>query len=237
MQHQCVYCETYLMKKTFLLLALVGTGLTASAQNGFYLNYSIGAGITNSNQKLFLSTPDFRPLAGYTAQISAGYQYKRWRLEAGIQRSTTGYQLKNLLFASQFPDTIGKGYMKWRYSHFMIPVKIGYEIPLSSRFSLTPMVEAIAGYNQKETIISGGYEERKKTDTPDFGSIYNRFSFWTGATLKAEYKITPRYTIFAGPEFQYMVSNLVKSKPNALFQPSMHNYSLMFNIGLKMQIR
>lgn len=99
----------------------------------------------------------------YSGNINAGYKLNHWRLEAGIQYSTSGYKLDELVYGSSFPNTNEYGSIETRYRHLSIPVKVGYEIRLGNKFNLIPFAGIITSYNLGATSITNIPGEGKKT--------------------------------------------------------------------------
>jgi hypothetical protein len=228
---------------TFLAAGLLSA--TAQAQNGFYISSSIGAGMAGVNRSH--ANPNNAPgvlnqsgIVGLNAKGGLGYRYKNWRLETGIQYLSTGYQLNNLTFSSDFDPNktliTGSGKYKITYGHIGIPVSVGYKLHLGEKLSLVPSLGVFASYNMgASTWTKEGGTERKNTFSgDDFKKEYNSLSLWSTAALHFEYKLSDKISLFAGPSAQYMISNFYKEPTNStIFTAAQRNYNINIDLGVK----
>ncbi len=233
------------MRYLITLLTAGALSATAHAQNGFYASASAGAGIAGANRSH--SNPNNVPgvlnqsgVTGFNAKGSVGYRYKNWRLETGIQYLSTGYQLNNLTFSSDFDPgktlTIGTGKYQITYGHIGIPLSIGYAFPISKKLSLVPTLGILATYNTGAStwIKEGGVERTGSLSGDNFKNSYNNLSLWGTAALHLEYKINDRISLFGGPSVQYMISNFYKKPTNSsIFTAGQRNYNLNIDLGIK----
>jgi hypothetical protein len=233
------------MKKILFSAAAAILAVPAFAQNGFYLSPSIGAGISNTKQDFFSLDPNGSKIkraniSGYSGSLNVGYKLSHWRFEAGIQYSTSGYKIDDLLFGYSFPDTIGYGSSTTQYQHLAIPVKVGYEIRLGNNFKLIPFAGIITSYNLGATTNNDIPGEGKNSYTwtkERFDYNNHRISIWGTAALRAEYKLSNRISVFAGPSVQYMISNLLKSPySNPVYNASQRNYNINFDLGVNINL-
>jgi hypothetical protein len=233
------------MKKIIFSAAAAILAVPALAQNGFYLSPSIGAGTGNTKQDFFSTDPNGNTIKrgsalSYSGNLNIGYKLNHWRLEAGIQYSTSGFKYDNLVFGNNFPDTTPQGSVTIRYQHLAVPIKVGYEIRLGNKFNLVPFAGIITSYNLGATSINDIRGEAKKTYTwtkEQFDYDNHRITVWGTAALRAEYKLSNRISVFAGPSVQYMISNLLKSPySNPVYNASQRNYTINFDLGVKINL-
>jgi hypothetical protein len=237
--------QTQTMKKILFLAGAVTFATGSFAQNGFYLSPSIGAGISNTKQDFFSLDPNGSKIKrsnilSYNGSLNVGYKLNHWRFEAGIQYSISGYKMDDLVFGNNFPDTTPQGSSEVQYQHLSIPLKVGYEIRLGNKFNLIPLAGIVTSYNLGATSINNLFGEGKKTypwTKERFDYDNHRISIWGTAALRAEYKLSNRISIFAGPSVQYMISNLLKSPySNPVYNASQRNYTVNFDLGVNIKL-
>jgi hypothetical protein len=233
------------MKKTLFLVGIVSLTAPTFAQNGFYLSPSVGAGISNTKQDFFSTDPNGSKIKrddifSYSGSLNVGYKLNHWRLEAGIQYSISGFNYGKLVFGNNFPDTTSQGSAETRYQHLSIPIKVGYEIRLGSKFKLIPFAGVITSYNLGATTITNINGEGKNTYSwtkERFDYNNHRITIWGTAALRAEYKLSNRISLFAGPSVQYMISNLLKSPySNPVYNASQRNYTFNLDLGVNIKL-
>lgn len=233
------------MKKTLFLAGAVMLAIPAFSQNGFYLSPSVGAGISNTKQDFFSTDPNGNTIKrgstlSYSGNLNIGYKLNHWRLEAGIQYSTSGFKYDNLVFGNNFPDTTSQGSVTIQYRHLAVPIKVGYEIRLGNKFNLVPFAGIITSYNLGATSVTDIRGEAKRTDSwtkEQFDYDHHRITIWGTAALRAEYKVSNRISVFAGPSVQYMISNLLKSPySNPAYDAAQRNYTINFDLGVNINL-
>lgn len=233
------------MQRTIALLALGMLALPAYAQNGLYLSYSAGAGMSNVKQNYFWvgnpngHNPVTDAVFNYNLQLGVGYQYKKWRLETGLQYAVTGYKLSGITLSSNFPNS-GEGTSETFFNHLSVPLRLGYAIKLSDKLSLVPYAGIMVGYNfgaRTITELPGEPKSDVRWASKDFKDRYQSVSVWGNLALHLEYKVSKRVALFGGPSVQYMISNFAKVPSNAAFKASDRPYFLNMNVGAKMTLR
>jgi hypothetical protein len=229
------------MKNTlFLLLACFFFSTISKAQNGWYLMAAGSMGSSGIKQGSMWPEEYISNITGFNAQARVGYHHKKWRIETGLQYNVTGYK-QGLIFGSSFPDTLPTGSLKTTFRELSVPLQVGYEIPVSGKLSIVPYLGITTGlclgsyYTTKlpdTTVISG------KSDSKSFDYVYHKVNVWGSATIHAEYKLSSRWGIIAGPSFQYMLNNMMKRSASLIPESNsvQHNYLLAFDLGLKMNI-
>ncbi|PSK89229.1 outer membrane beta-barrel protein [Taibaiella chishuiensis] len=225
------------------LSALLLTGLALSpayAQNGFYTSGSVGAGLSNFGNPVYIAstayemTPDRSPVLSGNFQLGLGYQYKHWRFQTGLQYIRSGFRVHGVNFGSDSyfgPSTIrGEGSYKLTFNQLAIPLQAGYAIPLSKRLTLVPYAGLLLAYT-----VSGNAEhqvgkEVQSTGISDAGlKDYGRFSLWGTAGMQLEYKLNNRLSLYGGPAVNYRLRTTgYGNEPGT--------YNLNFNLGLKIEL-
>jgi hypothetical protein len=229
------------MKKMFFLLGCIAIGLNAKGQGKVYIMPTAGIGLSNVSQDY--NKDQFHDLnksgiMNYNIQVGVGYCLGKWRIETGLQYLVSGFKHTGLLFGNSYPNGSANGFIEYKYLHLNVPLQVGYTIPVSAKFSFVPMVGMALGYNMDEH-ITVDYDEVRYTNNMGrqaFKSIYNTISVWTKTGVRLEYKINNRFQLIGGPNFQYMLTNLYKVPDNVVYEAAQHNYSLNFDLGLKVSI-
>lgn len=228
------------MKKIIFVAAIGIVSCPAFAQNGCYLSSSFGAGISNANQNFFATDPVGQkikkaPIFSYSACLGAGYQFGHFRIETGVQYGVSGYRNPSVLFGNVLPETEPRGSMSTTYRHLSIPVKVGYEISLGEKLKLVPVLGMLASYNLGASLKSNvPYlgDSKMEWDADAFETQNQRISVWATAAIRMEYKLSRRFSLFAGPSMQYMVSDLLKTPEVSFYDASQRNYNMHLDLGL-----
>lgn len=232
------------MQRMIALLAFGMLSLPAYARDGLYFSYSAGAGISNVKQNYFIvdqngHSPATEGVFSYNLQLGLGYQYKKWRLETGLQYAVTGYKLSGITLGSNYPNS-SVGTSETLFNHLSLPLRLGYTIKLSDRLSLVPYAGIMVGYNfgaRTTTDLPGEPQSDYRWQSEDFKDRYQSVSVWGNLALQLEYKVSNRVTLFGGPSAQYMISNFAKVPSNAVYKASDRPFLLNMNIGAKMTLK
>ncbi len=224
----------YLMHRIILMLAFGLLAHQASGRNGFYVSPSAGVGV--SRLRLNYLLPDgvkfdrrAENVLSYNATLGMGYNYKKWRLEMGLQYALTGYQVTCL--SPGFPDNTRT---TTRYEHLNIPLRLGYNIGLNNRLSFVPYAGIVVGYNIGARTITNyppAPELEHGWSADEFKNSYNRFYLSGSLALRLEYMINHRISIFSGPSAQYMLTRFMKM-PSEM-KPSENIFMAHMDLGLK----
>ena len=229
------------MKTIFiLLLSCCFFATTTEAQNKWYLIGTGSVGSSGIKQGSLWPEEYISNITGFNAQARVGYHFKKWRVEAGLQYNVTGYK-QGLTFGNSFPDTMPTGSLKTTFREVSVPLQLGYEIPVSSKLMIVPYLGITTGlclgsyYTTRlpdTAVISG------KSDSKSFNYAYHKVNVWGSAAVHAEYKLSSRWGIIAGPSFQYMLNNMMKRSASMIPESNavQHNYLLAFDLGLKMNL-
>ncbi|WP_118949661.1 outer membrane beta-barrel protein [Taibaiella helva] len=232
------------MKKLRYLAAALCLPALTHAQNGFYLSASGGAGITNASkpEPPGIILEDKSAFMHYSARLNAGYQMNRWRFQTGIQYFTSGFK-RDLVFGNDFnpatPDIVNpSGDQRVTFHHIGIPVQVGYALPLGNRLKLVPTLGLLTTYNISASMRTreGSIKHTSSLTGADFSSQYNRISFWGTAAVHLEYRLSNKVSLFGGPSANYMIGNLAKPSVNSGFSYSQRNYTIGFELGIKLEL-
>ncbi len=231
------------MRKILLVLGLGMPVLPSFAHRGLYVAPSVGMGMSNAAQDFFTVDQNGRQIKPaavfcYNAQVGIGYRFGRWRLETGLQYAITGFTHKALFF-DDIPADAAEGTEQTRYYHLSVPLCVGYTLPLSSRWSLSPRVAAMLGYNLGAATIAD-FPGRMKMNAPwtseQFKKEKQSVSFWGSVSLLAEYGLSHRVSLFAGPGMQYMLSNFLKVPAGAPYKATERPYFINMDLGARINL-
>jgi len=214
----------------------------ATAQNGFFLQPAVGIGITNTTSKIAYENLDMiwtKPLANVVTinpSLSLGYQHKNWVVEIGVSYLETGYK-EHYKYAEFTSIEVINTEL---YTHYLVPVTVSYQFGLGHNFYVNPGIGIAVSYNAsvretgQQNDLSNNinkYDYTLSATTFDFN--FNRTSLWAIAHATLAYDLNGRWSITAGPEIQYTLTDLAKSgSPAADQHPALKNYALTGNAGV-----
>lgn len=227
-------------KKCFLVAMLVsGIGTMASAQVRIGVEAGVNVSHYLTDQKQ-LAEQKGGVKAGFQVGIDVGYEFeKHWTLSTGLtllqNRSTMKLSPFNV---THFPDT------EIKINNLYLPLKIGYHIHVSDRFSLMPSLGLYAsygfnagscsldmthpaGYNE-ETVTGSwkpmnGYSYPLKDSPNNARAVLDPFRHWEyGALCGVKAIFADHYTI----GFNYMAG--IKQVHDSL---GLRNSNFQLNIG------
>jgi hypothetical protein len=235
------------MKKLLFLASIGLISCPAFSQNGLYISSSVGAGISNTKNDIEFTNGNSISKVGipsYEANVNVGYQFKHWRLQTGLQYSTSGYKLKGLLFSSEFdpldpnPNPVGNSTYQITYKHIGIPLQVGYVLRPEKKLSIIPTVGLLTTYNlgAKSVTTIAGEATNHKWGKDEFDNAYNRISLWGTAAVQFEYKLNKRISLTATPSIQGMVGNLMSKPSDFYFADQQRNYSIHLDLGVKIKL-
>jgi len=213
--------------------------ITATAQNGFYLQPEVGAGLSNACWQAFspAGNPGQSSVFSYQGQMDIGYKAGRWQFISGIGYLRTGVKSSyNYIVDPFFMQGIAVDYnngafIKADYNpHIIVPVKIGYEVcRFSNRLSFTPIIGAQFGYNTPRSFVYQYNSSKGQKETES----QQEFNMWCNPSaiigllqLNFEYRLNDRYDLTAGPSLHYMFTSEINFANE-------YDYSLLLNVGLK----
>ncbi len=231
------------MRKILLVLGLGMPVLPSFAQRGLYVAPSVGMGMSNAAQDFFTVDQNGRQIKPaavfcYNAQVGIGYRFGRWRLETGLQYAITGFTHKALFF-DDIPADAAEGTEQTRYYHLSVPLCVGYTLPLSSRWSLSPMAGALVSFNTgARTIVDFPVfrESDTKWTSDNFKTQKQGTSVWGNVSLQAGFRLNGRVTVFAGPGLQYMLTNFLKAPAASPYKASERPYFINMDLGARINL-
>ena len=208
--------------------------LSVSAQNGFSLSGDYGIGLSYERKLTTLDYHDyygkpwtFQSVICKNANFNISYTHGHWQFRTGIGYAVNGYTRSDkgetyynissmgiLQNGSIGLTTIPARSEKFYYPLISIPLLVGYHISLSTKVSLTPHAGLSVTNNIKShfRVKQDTTEYTFKIVNSDFDKGYKRTGWWASASLDVAYHITSRWDIFAGPHFDYMLTNMVKNE-------------------------
>jgi hypothetical protein len=228
--------------KPYFLITLLCFSTQIFAQNGFYLQPSFGAGISNSNYTDALYYGSKENIFTYCFNANVAYHFRHWQFTTGIAYLKTGYKVTGddiagasiTGFNSQFP-TIGN--YEVFYSHLLLPFKAGYSLNLGKKMSIIPYAGLEASYNLNRLykITSPAQAAATRTDDMKYFNIYyNAVSVFGIAGGNLSYKLRPGLSLLCGIEAQYMLTSLVKKKYGN--GDSYLDHAITFNTGISVAL-
>lgn len=238
------------MKHITSLLVLGLFSLSSFAQKGFYLAPSIGAGISNGGMRMTYSAVDmqtlrdqynFKNVFSYKVGMSIGYQCHHWRFQTGLQYLTRGFKLDDQPFLPLNIDPSNNilSDLSINYKHIVIPLQIGYQLNLSRKLSLVPYLGLMVGYNTGGIISlnTEGKIARERMTKEIFDNVNHRLSLWTTVVFHVAYKVNNKISLFGGPSYQQIISNL-EDFPNdfSLISRNYKRYAANLDLGLKITL-
>jgi len=234
------------MKKILLSAVISGIALASFAQKPaekkvekkpkpFYLTPVASTGTGNASQNIDapgsgITTPKPKSIITHNIGMNFGYLHNKLRFEAGLQYGSSGYKyLEKALPGAQKNSSISV-----TYSHLSIPIQVGYEVQLNKEVKMIPKLGLLTSYNigaTEKQFLQGSQPSKRDMSSSVFNDNYNKISLWTTAAVHFEYAVGPRVGVFAGPSFQYMVSDFLKMPPGGTFDPTQRNYNLHIDLG------
>lgn len=216
--------------------------MSLHAQQGFFIQPQLDLGVTNMRYRASGFAATFRPThnkdLGYAAGIGAGYQFRRWNIQTGLGYMRTGYRFPVYLVDEKNFQIVASGNVyKWN-QYVLLPVTVGYRMPLTKRFALEPLAGGELSYNLGEwsKTTLPGLGEVRKTPSAYFNESFPRLSVFGKAALTLRYSITPRIGIHAGATGRYMLTNFVKQEAVAAGSAVyMHPWLLSGSAGVSYQ--
>jgi hypothetical protein len=222
------------MKK--LLLALLVMPLCTFGQ--ISLRPVVGGGYGSASQEGYLINRERTGIFIQNAGLSAVHWINNWFVSAGVNYLTTGYayDMGTLTSGGYFePATsLTNAKVSYQYQHVTIPVTVGRKFSMR-KFSVLPEAGVDLAYNLSER--SRFNSDQKNTSykaIPGFSSAYNRVSVLAGASITASYRLTEQLSVFCGPSYKYMVTDIVKQKTSGLTGASIsqNHHALLLNAGV-----
>lgn len=214
------------MRTLFSLFSILVCSCGASfAQDGFFIT-ATGYGCITGN----LSGPsDASEIAsGLKSGINIGYQRNRWQFSTGIHYLETGYQ-QDIFYNNNFnPDT--PLYQQFKFRHILVPLEVGYELLPGRRFGLIPSAGLAFSHNTAMRYLSNNGNYERTVKNTEFSMNYNAFSFFAHVGFHVRYKINDQFSLLAGYQSFFMLSNLNKLHSSA--EPDIYTYTVQGGAGL-----
>jgi hypothetical protein len=227
------------MKKLFITLLSL-CSVASFAQNGFFLQPEIGTGFSNTSWRPSSSVSSYdgqKSVFSYQGQVDIGYKAGKWQFITGFGYLRTGVKLSQgtiadfnnyaLVFFENASFTQLYAAEITDYNpHYVIPVKIGYEVHrFSKKLSLTPLIGAEFTNNLPRTFVFTG-SQKEKESKDDFTYNCNKYGVTGLVQLNFDYRINNRYDLSFGPSAHYMFTSELNFKDQ-------HDYAVLMNLGLK----
>jgi len=212
------------MKKLLPLLLLI-CHFQLSAQNGFFIQASGGAGFMKSAVETGSAIYNNKQILSYNSGLLLGYSLNHFILKTGIAYFNATY-----FYPGTFND---KGLMPpfevypnyAYYNYLALPLSVAYNIKINKRLSISPYL----GY-------SLGFAQNKKRDflAPISKTITSQLSSTNSfASIQFElaYQLTSKLYLSLAPDIQRMYPSN-ENMPNTFYGLST-SYTYTLNIGIK----
>jgi len=191
----------------------------------------------------FAGLPGQKSVTSFQGQLDLGYRSGKWQFITGLGYLRTGVDLSRGSMVDLRHDmgvmTLSgdQYYMPIMYNapgctvynpHIIMPVKVGYElVRFSNRLTLNPVIGAEVCYNIRRVFVESDLENGRQVETPSsFRENCNRISVAGLAQINAEYKMSKRFDLTAGPSVHYMLTSTLNFRGE-------YDYAVLFNAGLK----
>lgn len=218
------------MKKLLFLLLMI-TSANVYAQNGWFLQPYAGFGNTKIRNKYYWGIGVLEKTFTYNGGFNVGYQARNISVSAGLAYLRTGSE-QQATFPSGTPpyNVIGAEKYKFYYSHILLPICESYNIKTGSKLAIIPVLGMAPAYNLSEWQAS---PTKEKISREKFNNEYNNISLFGLAQISASFAISKYLSVFAGPSFSYMLTNMLRIPAGALYKSSQHNYAALCNVGMQ----
>lgn len=221
--------------RKLILVVLIICHTSLFAQNGFFVQPSVGMGVTNSTVSYFsnyffngYNTVVTRnaPKPIYKAALLVGHEYGHFIFKTGVSifRSGINYELSDWNFAGT-TDPYSSPEQAYSYYYYVsVPVSVGYRINIDKRLSLVPSLSYALGFVRSEYTVSTFHAEYYGLHSgPASGT--NSFA---ALQLEVAYRLNSKFYLTAAPEAQYMVPTRFAKNTSYLA-----NYTYSLNLGLR----
>jgi len=233
------------MKHLFLFVLAIGIHGAATAQDDFYLKAEgalgatrmYNAGTAGVNGEVSKATGTFR------SALTAGIVQRQWLAEVGIGIGRTGGRYSNnLLFEGDFDSSgniiPGAGSIyeaKFLFTHFSVPLTVGYSIPLNRHLSLQPRVGLEGAWNAWATRkigLNGSLREEGRISDLEFDATFKRFTLFGAAALQLQYRINPRIALYGGISYHHAITNMLSTETPLAMGSSLRTSSSTADVGV-----
>lgn len=216
---------------SLLLLA----NMPATAQTKFYFKPSAGVGTGNLSQRSqTINTTTYAKTPATYGGLALGYRVNRFDISAGVTYMRIGYKITNIMFAD-INNTVDSGSVTYYYNQLLLPVLVGYDMPLNNRFHFIPQTGIALWYT-----LNGRYEletmktHRKETIPANAVSNFgNTMGVYSTTHLNISYDVSPKLAVSVAPSLYYMITTFNRSP---LSNSSQRLYSITLDLGLTMNL-
>ena len=215
--------------RKFILFILCLSCIPAFAQDGLFLQPTIGIGVGKVKYSEDAPFPIKFTLIP-SVQIGIGYQFSHVVLSTGLGYMQTGFAQK-ITYTDYVGNVVGTGYLNLHYNHLVVPVTVGYKLNGGKKFSVTPVIGTEITYNISGREVTSGYGPKQNTKIPNdqFKKGIEPISVFGLIQLNLDFLIADRLSIVCTPKFDYMVTNMLKDSPHI----AQHCYTFLLNAGIK----
>jgi len=219
--------------KKLIITILCFCSITSFAQDGFFLQPIIGAGFTNmkhNDDNDHMTSGDYA--FTFDGGVRAGYQAGKWRFNTGLGYLRTGTKIP-ITLTDALGNPIGTSYIRYRYSHLVLPITVGRTFSMTRKLSLTPSAGPEFSYNISSTEKDDFDGRVVHMSSSQFNGYYQRLSCFGLLEAALDYRVSPGLSLSLTPSFDYMLTNFAKTEDGAPFTTKEHPYVLLLNAGVK----
>jgi len=183
-----------------------------------------------------------KSITSFQGQLDLGYRSGKWQFITGLGYLRTGVNLSEGSLFNFRHDLVMPSHPEGGFyvpfidygctvynPHIIMPVKVGYELArFSNRLTLNPIIGAEVSYNIRRVFLGPNLPNNgRDVETPSsFQYNCNRVSVIGLVQINAEYKLSKRLDLTAGPSIHYMLTSELNYKGE-------YDYAVLFNAGLK----
>jgi hypothetical protein len=186
----------------FILISLLYSLNTTHAQNSIRVGLQVSPAISRILDNIIYKGYKYQTNVNFGATVD--FDRLKWGLSTGILHQQLGSKFEVEKATIDFPEGIGEFYdVNFYIRSIAIPLKLYYNIPLSSRFTLSPNAGIIPNFIYSQTFevpentVLPPYEA--VTDIEMFNALY--VSAYAGVSLK--HAINDTWSIEVMPGFSY----------------------------------
>jgi len=201
------------MKNIIITLISTLAAFTAAAQSRLLISAAGALGFAKTPGGI-VATDDAQVYTGgrngFMLGLNVGTELNNWRLEAGLQYFEAGFECTGGKLRYQPSSFATPAPWFAVYPHIAVPLRAGYVAHITKNFRVIPSVGLTAAVRTGEEVLGTVPDDYDYTFVfvrESFQSKYTPVSLWGSFGLSFERTIVKRFSFFAGPSFQFVLSN------------------------------
>lgn len=218
------------MKKAFVVALLLST-LSATGQNGPFLQPYAGVGLTNFRNYDGAEYTNSKDAFAFDFGAIVGIEHNRWQFFTGLAYMRTGARIA-LTEYDALGNPIGTIYDKLFFNQFGIPLGVGRKFSVGKKLAIIPSLEFTPTCNlsARESEFPGGPMESVTGN--NFENDFNRISLFGGIRVAFSYPLKPGLSLTVTPLYQYMFTNILNTG-NSADNATLYCRALTLNFGIR----